>query len=71
MSRKWEHSVGGRQYAKWKKDAERQEGPPKKSRRIGKKGVTESTEDKSPPPAEPNPESSDSTELPDVPWAQT
>ena len=30
MSRKWEHSVSGRQYAKRKKAAEKQEGPAKK-----------------------------------------
>ena len=71
MSRKREHSVGGRQYAKWKMDAERQEGPPKKSRQTGKKDMTESTKDGSPPPMEPNQESSDSTELPDVPWGYT
>ena len=71
MSRKQEHSVGGRQYAKWKKDAERQEGPPKKSRQTGKKDTTESTKDRSPPPTEPNQESSDNTELPDVPWGHT
>ena len=71
MSRKREHSIGGRQYAKWKKDAERQEGPPKKSRWTGKKGTTESTKDRSPSPMEPDQDSSNSTELPDVPWMHT
>ena len=71
VAKKWglSFSVGGRQYAKWKKDAERQEGPPKKSRWTGKKDMTESTKDRSPPPTEPNQESSDSTELPDMPWS--
>ena len=71
MSRKREHSVGGRQYAKWKKDAERQEGSPKKSKWTGKKGTSGSTEIRSPPHMEPNQDSSDSTELPDVPWVHT
>ena len=71
MSRKQEHSVGGRQYAKWKKDAERQEGTPKKSRRTGKKGTTKSTKDRSPSPAEPDQDSLNSTDLPDVPWVHT
>ena len=71
MSRKQEHSVGGRQYAKQKKDAERQEGPAKKSKWTGKKSTSESTEVRSPPPVEPNQDSSDSTELPDIPWVHT
>ena len=71
MSRKREHSVGGRQYAKWKKDAERQEAPPKKSRWTGKKGTTKSTKDRSPSPVEPDQDSSNSMELPDVPWTHT
>ena len=71
MSRKREHSVGGRQYAKRKKDAERQEGSPKKSKQTGKKGTTGSTEIRSPPHVEPDQDSSDSTELPDVPWMHT
>ena len=71
MSRKREHSVGGRQYAKRKKDAERQEGSPKKSKQTGKKGTTGSTEIRSPPHEEPDQDSSDSMELPDVPWVHT
>ena len=37
MSRKREHSVGGRQYAKRKRAAEKQEGPAKKSQWIEEK----------------------------------
>ena len=71
MSRKQEHSVGGRQYTKRKKAAEKQEGPAKKSKQIKEKSMTKSAEDKSPQPVEPSQDSSDSTELPDVPWACT
>ena len=71
MSRKWEHSVGGRQYAKRKKAAEKQEGPAKKSKQIEEKRTTEPAEVRSPQPAEPSQDSSDSTELPDVPWVHT
>ena len=71
MSRKWEHSVSGRQYAKRKKAAEKQEGSAKKSKRIEEKCTTEPTEVRSPQPAEPSQDSSDSTELPDVPWVRT
>ena len=46
MSRKQEHSVGGRQYAKRKKAAEKQEGPAKKSKRIKEKSTTKPAEDK-------------------------
>ena len=68
MSRKREHSVSGRQYAKRKKAAEKQEGPAKKSKEIEEKCITEPAEVRSPQPAEPSQDSLDSTELPDVPW---
>ena len=71
MSRKREHSIGGRQYAKRKKAAEKQEGPAKKSRQTEEKHTTEPAEVRSPQPAELNQDSSDSTELPDVPWVHT
>ena len=71
MSRKQEHSVGGRQYAKRKKAAEKQEGPAKKSKQIEEKCTTEPAEVRSPQPAEPNQDSLDSTELPDVLWVHT
>ena len=71
MSRKWEHSVGSRQYAKRKRAAKKQEGPAKKSRWIEEKRTTEPAEVRSPQPAEPSRDSSDSTELPDVPWVHT
>ena len=67
-SRKREHSVGGRQYAKRKRAAEKQEGPAKKSQRIEEKHTTEPAKVRSPQPIEPSQDSSDSTELPDVPW---
>ena len=71
MSRKQEHSVGGRQYTKKKKAAEKQEGPAKKSKWIEEKRTTEPAEVRSPQPAEPSQDSLDSTELPDVPWVHT
>ena len=71
MSRKWEHSVGGRQFAKRKKAVEKQEGPAKKSKQIEEKCTTEPAEVRSPQPAEPSQDSSDSTELPDIPWVHT
>ena len=71
MSRKREHSVSGRQYAKRKKAAEKQEGPAKKSKQIGEKHTTGPAEVRSPQPAEPSQDSSDSTELPDIPWVHT
>ena len=71
MSRKWEYSVSGRQYAKRKKVAEKQEGPAKKSRWIEEKCTTELAEVRSPQPVVPNQDSSDSTELPDIPWVHT
>ena len=69
MSRKWEHSVDGRQYAKRKKAAEKQEGPAKKSKWVEEKCTTEPAEVRGPQPTEPSQDSSDGTELPDVPWA--
>ena len=71
MSRKWDHSVGGRQYTKRKRVAEKQEGPAKKSRWIEEKCTTEPAEVRSPQPAEPSQDSLDSTELPDVAWVHT
>ena len=41
MSHKREHSVGGRQYAKRKRMAEKQEGPTKKSQHSKEKRTTE------------------------------
>ena len=66
MSRKREHSVGGRQYAKRKKAAEKQ-----KSKWIEEKSMTKPAEDRSPQPVEPSQDSSDSSELPDVPWVHS
>ena len=71
MSRKREYSVGGRQYTKRKKAAEKQEGPAKKSKQIEEKSITKPAEDRSPRPVEPSKDSSDSTELPNVPWVHT
>ena len=71
MSRKQEHSVGGREYTKRKKAAEKQEGPAKKSKWIEEKRTTEPAEVRSPQPAEPSQDSLDSTELPDMPWVHT
>ena len=67
MSRKREHSIGGRQYAKKKKAVEKQGDPVKRSKQTEKKSMTESAEARSTSPVEPNQDSSDSTELPDVP----
>ena len=71
MSRKQEHSVGGRQYTKKKKVAEKQGDPVKRSKWTERKSVTETAETASSPPVEPEQDSSDSTELPDVPWTHT
>ena len=71
MSRKQEHSVGRRQYTKKKEVVEKQGDPVKRSKRTEKKSMTESAEATSSPPVEPNQDSSDSTGLPDVPWART
>ena len=65
MSQKREHSVGGRQYAKRKRDEEKQKGPAKKSKQMETKRTTEMAE------TENSQDSSDSTKLPDVPWTHT
>ena len=71
MSRKRERSIGSRQYANRMKAAKKQEGPAKKSQRIEEKRTTKLPEVRSPRPEELSQDSSDSTELPDVPWART
>ena len=71
MSRKREHSVGGRQYTKKKKAIEKQGDPVKRSKQTEKKSTTETPEARSTSPVEPNQDSSDSTELPDMPWVCT
>ena len=71
MSRKREHSVGGRQYAKRKKAGKKQQGSAKKSKWIEEKSMTKPAEDRSPQPMEPSQDSSDSTELPNIPWVHT
>ena len=71
MSRKQEHSVGGRQYAKKKKVKEKQGDSVKRGKHTRKKSTTETPEARSTSPVEPKQDSSDSTELPDVPWART
>ena len=65
MSQKREHSIGGRQYAKRKRDKEKQKGPVKKSKRMETKWASETVE------VENSQDSSDSTKLPDVPWTHT
>ena len=52
MSRKKEHSVGGRQYAKRKRAVEKQEGSAKKSQRLEEKWKTEPARAESPQPVE-------------------
>ena len=71
MSHKKEHSVGGWQYAKRKGMAEKQEEPTKKSQHLKEKQTTEPSRAKSPQPTEQSQDSSDSRELPDVPWTCT
>ena len=71
MSRKREHSIRGRQYTNRKKVAEKQEGPVKKSKQKTEKGTTKPAEDRGPQPVDSSQDSSDSTVLPDVPWAHT
>ena len=71
MSRKREHSVGRRQYAKKKKVEEKQGDSVKRSKRTGKKSTAKMPEARSTSPVEPNQDSSNSMELPDVPWAHT
>ena len=63
MSRKREHSIGGRQYAKKRKVIEKQGDPIKRSKWTEKKSTTKSAEARSPSPVEPNQDSSDSTEI--------
>ena len=65
MSRKREHTIGRRQYAKRKRDEEKQKVPVKKSQQMGTKQASETVE------AENSQDSLDSTELPDVPWTRT
>ena len=71
MSRKGEHSIGGRQYAKRKRMAEKQEGPTKKGQRSKEKQTTKPARTESPRPTEQSEDSLDSWELPDVPWTWT
>ena len=71
MSHKKEHSMGDQQYAKRKRMAEKQEGPTKKSQRLKEKQTIEPAIAESPQPTEQSLDSSDSRELPDVPWAWT
>ena len=63
MSRKREHSAGGRQYAKKRKVIEKQGDSIKRSKWTEKKSTTKSAEARSPSPVEPNQDSSDSTEI--------
>ena len=71
MSCKREHSIGGRQYAKRKRMAEKQEEPTKKSQHLKGKRTTKPARTESPQPTEQSQDSLDSRELPDVPWTQT
>ena len=71
MSRKREHSVGRRQYAKKKKVKEKQRDSVKRSKMTGKKSTAKTPEARSTSPVEPNQDSSNSMELLDVPWACT
>ena len=64
MSCKREHSIGGRQYAKRKRMAEKQEGATKKSQCLKEKWTTEPARTKSPQPTEQSQDSSDSWKLP-------
>ena len=65
MSRKREHSIGGRHYAKRKRVEEKPKGPAEKSKQMETKRTTEMVE------AENSQDSSDNTELPHVPWTCT
>ena len=71
VSCKKEHSMGGQQYAKRKRMAEKQEGPTKKSQHLKEKQTTEPARAKNPQLTEQSQDSSDSRELPDVPWTWT
>ena len=73
-----EHSVRGRQYAKWKRATEEQEEPTKKSQWPKKKGMAKTTkvkEDKQEAakkvkPDQESTEESQGDKLPDVPWTK-
>ena len=79
MSRKKEHSKGGRQYTKRKKLGDEKEEPVKKSKHLKEKGATASTkvtEAEKEPTEETEPdreliETSSGEELPDVPWTKS
>ena len=71
MSHKREHSVDGRQYAKRKRTAEKQEEPTKKSQHLKGKQTTKPARTESLQPTEWSQDSSNSRELPDVHWTQT
>ena len=79
MSRKKEHSKGGKQYTKRKKSGDEKEEPVKKSRHLKGKGATASTkatEAEKEPTEETEPdieliETSSGEELPDVPWTKS
>ena len=79
MSRKKEHSKGGRQYAKRKKSGDEKEAPVKKSRHLKEKGataLTKTTEAEKEPTEETEldrelTETSSGEELPDVPWTKS
>ena len=79
MSRKKEHSKGGRQYAKRKKLGDEKEEPVKKSRHLKEKGATASTkaaDAEKEPTEETEPdreliETSSGEELLDVPWTKS
>ena len=71
MPRKREHSVGRRQYTKKKKFEEKQGDSAQRSKWTGKKSTTKMPEARSTSPVEPNQDSFNSMELPDVPWART
>ena len=79
MSRKKEHSKGGRKYAKRKKSGDEKEEPVRKSRHLKGKGSTMSTiatQAKKEPTEEIEPdkeltEISSGQELPDVLWTKS
>ena len=71
MLRKKEHSVGGRQYAKRKRVAEKQERSTQKCQQLKEKRTMEPARTESPQPTEQSQDSLDSRELPDVPWTRT
>ena len=65
--------MGGQQYAQWRKITEKQEEPMKKSKHTQQKLSSQPQKEKSPTPKPvgPDEESTDSQELPDVPWASS